>query len=133
MTVDTIALVGRAEEVRRLDAFLDDSEDSRAAVVLVGEAGIGKTTLWRAAVASARARGFRVLEARPAQAERELSFAGLADLVTDLREEIGGLPAPQRRALRVALLVEEPQGAPPDAQVVGTALSGLFERSAEER
>jgi len=98
-------LVGRDEELRRLASFLDEAAHGPEAIVLVGEAGIGKTTLWRAAVERARGRGFRVLEARPTEPERELSFAALGDLLADVHDEIGGLPAPQRRALRVALLL----------------------------
>ena len=125
-------LVGRDEELRRLETFLDEAAQGPATLALVGQAGIGKTTLWRGAVDRARARGYRVLEARPSEAERELSFAGLADLLRDVHGEIGGLPAPQRRALRVALLLEEPRGTPPDERAVATALSGLLTSLAED-
>ena len=74
----------------------------------------------------ARARGFRVLEARPTKAEQKLSFAALGDLLADAHGEIGGLPAPQRRALRVALLLEEPYGLPPDERAVATAFASLL-------
>jgi hypothetical protein len=53
----------------------------------------------------ALARGMRVLSARPNSAETSLSFAGLAHLLDGIGPEVlGGLPAPQRRALEVALL-----------------------------
>jgi len=119
-------LVGRDEELRRLDVFLNDAAGGPEAIALVGEAGIGKTTLWRAAVERSRAHGFRVLQARPAEAERELSFAALGDLLADVHDEISGLPSPQRRALRVALLLEELRGTPPDGRAVATALSTLL-------
>jgi DNA-binding CsgD family transcriptional regulator len=119
-------LVGRDEELRRLEGFLNKAAHVPTTIVLVGEAGIGKTTLWRAGVERASARGFRVLEARPTEAERELSFAALGDLLADVRDEIGGLPAPQRRALRVALLLEEPPGVPPNERAVATAVSSLL-------
>ena len=102
-----------------------------AGVVLEGEAGIGKTVLWRAALDRARALGLRVLDARPTEAERELSFVALTDLLADVRDEIGRLPAPQRRALRVALLLEELRGAPPNERAVATALSSLLASIAE--
>jgi DNA-binding CsgD family transcriptional regulator len=124
--------VGRDQDLRRLDLFLDEAAHGDASIALVGEAGIGKTTLWRAGVELARARGIRVLEARPTPAERALSFAALGDLLARAHDEIGGLPAPQRRALRVALLIEEPKGAPPDDRAVATAVSSLLASLADE-
>ena len=53
-----------------LEAFLNQAALGPEAIVLLGEAGIGKTTLWRASVERARARRFHVLEARPTEAER---------------------------------------------------------------
>jgi len=60
-------IVGREEELAQIDAFLD--EDGPRALLLEGEAGIGKTTLWREAVERATVRGHRVLAAAPARAE----------------------------------------------------------------
>src|SRR5262245_49058169 len=114
LTVDA-GVLGRDEEVARLGSFLDRVALGAAGLVLEGEAGIGKTELWRSAVAFAAERGFVVLEARPSEAERELLFAGLADLLVGVYDEVAALPAPQRRPLSVALLLEEGDGAPPDA------------------
>lgn len=125
-------LVGRGEELRRLDSFLDTVERGPAALVVEGDAGIGKTSLWRAGVEAARARGHHVLTARPAEAERELSFAALGDLLGPAAESIGGLPGPQRRALRVALLVEDWEGEPPDRRAIGVALHSLLLRIADD-
>src|SRR5262245_56041831 len=93
---------GRDEGLAQIDAFLSRSRAGGAALVLEGEAGIGKTTLWLAGVDRARERGFRLLVARPAEAERELSFATLGDLLADVHDEIGSLPPPQRRPLASA-------------------------------
>src|SRR5262245_56171404 len=73
--------VGREHGLGRVSAFLERVAEGPAALVLDGEAGIGKTELWRAGVAGAGGRGYEVLEARPAEAESRLSFAGLADLL----------------------------------------------------
>ncbi len=79
--------------------------------MLVGEPGIGKTTLWEAGVAAARGRGAEVLVARPSESEARLPFAGLIDLCEHVGSaEVGALPAPQRQALEAALLRVEPTG-----------------------
>jgi hypothetical protein len=57
----TFEVVGRQEEFDSISAFLDEVRDGPSALVLVGEAGIGKSTLWRAGVEQARSRGLRVL------------------------------------------------------------------------
>ena len=87
-------IYGRETELERVAAVSDH------ALVLSGEPGIGKTTLWEAGIAAARERGVRVLIARPSGAETELSFAGLIDLCEGL--EVDMLPEPQRDALEVA-------------------------------
>ena len=106
--------VGRAPELAALDEFLGGGTGSRA-LVLTGEPGIGKTTLWEAAIGAARERGIRVVSTRASGAEAQLSFAGLIDLLdgVDLRS-LEGLPAPQLAALEVALLRVEPDSEPTD-------------------
>jgi DNA-binding NarL/FixJ family response regulator len=126
-------LVGREAELDRVVAFLDGGGDGPRKLLLRGDPGIGKTTLWRAGVEEAVARGFRVLQARPAAAERDLSFAGLGDLLADAQDEIGGLPAPQRRALRIALLLDEAEGDPPEQRAIATALTELLRRLSLEQ
>ena len=95
------------EELGVLEALLDTRAAGAGptAVALEGEAGIGKSTLWREAVAAARARELRVLTARAAETECNFAYAGLGDLLDGLLPEV--LPAltpPQRRALEVTLL-----------------------------
>jgi class 3 adenylate cyclase/DNA-binding CsgD family transcriptional regulator len=121
------AVVGRERELAALGAFLDGLGAGAAAALLEGEAGAGKTTLWRAAVEDAGARGLRVLAGRPGRAEAELSFSAVADLLGGALAEAGEeLPGPQRRALAVALLLEEPAGTPPDSRAVGAAVLGVL-------
>jgi hypothetical protein len=86
-----LEIVGREEELAFLHAFIGEADGEPAALVLKGEAGIGKSTLWRAGVEHARAQGLRVLAARPAEAERGLAQVGLADLFGDVLDEV--LPA----------------------------------------
>jgi DNA-binding CsgD family transcriptional regulator len=128
------ALLGRDVELAQLRAFLERRpEDGAAALMLEGEAGIGKTAMWRAATEAARERGFRVLGARPSEAERTLSFAALADLLGDAHEVIEQLPAVQRRPLAIAMLLEESDGPPPDRRTIGVALLTTLRTLAEER
>jgi AAA ATPase domain len=107
-TVMTDEVVGRDSELRSIYAFLDAPVEAPAGLVLEGEPGIGKSTLWLAAVAAARERGFLVLVSRPAEAERAFVHVGLGDLFDRVLDGvIGELSPPRRRALEVALLRDE--------------------------
>jgi DNA-binding CsgD family transcriptional regulator len=120
-----LEVVGREEELAVVRAGLDDVQAGAAAVIVGGEAGIGKTTLWLAGIAAAEERGFRVLVSRPAEAEMELGYVGLTDLLAPVLDEIlDELTSPQRRALEVALLRSEPGGEAPDQAAIGFALLG---------
>ena len=121
-------VIGREAEVAVLAAFLAAGQGcSSQALVLDGEAGIGKTTLFEAAVAEARAQGFAVFSCRPAGAEAAFSFAALADLLKPvLPEGLERLPLPQRRALSAALLLEEVEGSAPEARAIAFAVFRLL-------
>src|SRR5262245_41846446 len=125
-------IVGRDEELAAVQAFLDLSEAGPFGLVLAGEAGIGKSTLWLAGVEAAQGRGFHVLVSRPAEAERGLTHAGLGDLFEDVLERVlPPLPAPRRRALEIALLVEE-GGAVAGARALAVAVRSGLELLAAE-
>jgi hypothetical protein len=106
------AIVGRGEELSHVVELLEDKAGSMRALVIDGEAGIGKTTLWRQGVERARARSLPTLIAQPAQAESLLPFAALGDLLAPvLDERLSALALPLRTALEVALqrrAAEEP-------------------------
>ncbi len=115
-------IVSREEELASVRAFIGREEGGPAALVLEGEAGIGKSTLWRAGVEQARPSGLRVLASRPVEAERGLDYVGLGDLFEDVLDEI--LPAlspPTRRALEIALLLEEAVADAVDPRALGIA------------
>jgi DNA-binding CsgD family transcriptional regulator len=120
-------IVGREVEVEAAAGMVAGLEDGPVGLVLAGEAGIGKTTVWLAAVDRMRASFDLVLSARPVRAEAELGFNGLADLVGSVVEGVLPiLPEPQRHALAVALLMEEPGPRPLDRRAVCAAtLSAL--------
>ena len=88
------SLVGREAELGAVETFL--RSERPCVVAIVGEPGIGKTTLWQVGVELARAQGARVLIARPTESEARLGFAGLADLLADVPDELfARLPEPQ--------------------------------------
>src|SRR5215218_1479901 len=114
-------VVGRERELRAAAESLDQTPPP-CAVLFEGEAGSGKTTLLQASLAHARGRGYRVLAASPAGQETQFSYAALRDLLADAVDEaLPELPGPQRRALQVALLLEEPEGAPVERPAVVVA------------
>jgi DNA-binding CsgD family transcriptional regulator len=102
-------IIGRQRELGVAAEFAAGLERGPVGLVFAGEAGIGKTTIWQQAVDAARDSSVTVLSARPAEAEAGLGFAGLADLLGPVVDAVlPGLPGPQRHALAVALLMEEP-------------------------
>src|SRR4051794_7810641 len=120
-------IVGRDEELGLVQAFLDESVDGPHVLVLQGEPGVGKSTLWLAGVEAALARGIRVLASRPAQAERGLAHMGLADLFDDVVDEaLPGLTVPRRRAVEVALLRREVAGDPIDERTLAVAVRDIL-------
>jgi DNA-binding CsgD family transcriptional regulator len=94
------AVVGRGAELDAIRAFFEPRPERPRALLLEGEAGIGKTTLLAAADEEARRRGWHVLACRPAAAEAQLAFAALTDAFGDVLDgDLPTLPAPQRAAL----------------------------------
>jgi predicted ATPase len=127
------AIIGREAEIVAIERFLERARLGPAALVIEGEAGIGKTTVWVEAVRIAEACAFRVLQARPAESEVQLSYAALADLVGRVFEETrSALPAVQERALAATLLrAEADEVAEP--RTTATALIGVLTALAAER
>jgi DNA-binding CsgD family transcriptional regulator/TolA-binding protein len=119
-------VVGRDRELEAVSAFLEAMARGPAGLIFAGEPGIGKTTLWLEALARARERSLTVLSARPVAAEARLAFAALADLLEPVADDVlARLPEPQRRALAVALLREDPGGRRLDQRAVGAATISL--------
>jgi DNA-binding CsgD family transcriptional regulator len=115
--------VGRERELHVVGELV--TKNRGGVLAIVGEPGIGKTTVWREAVERARATDSRLLLARPAEAEAKLSFAGLADLLADVPEDyFAALPEPQRRGIDAALLRRQADRAPA-RRVVATAFLSL--------
>ena len=121
------ARFGRQAELARASSFLDAVPDGPRALVLSGEAGIGKSALWLDTVAQADGRSYRVLSCRPTESEAKLSFAALGDLLDEVVDDVvDALPPPQRSALDVALLRADVEGSPPDRRTLSSAFHGAL-------
>lgn len=97
-------LQGRAAELDQLAALLARARQGHsAALVLRGEAGIGKSALLTETTAMAAAQNFKVLRTTATETEAELPFAALHLLLHRDTDRISALPAPQAMALRTAL------------------------------
>jgi predicted ATPase len=122
----TQAVWGRESELTLTARVLDTGITDPVAVILTGEEGIGKTTLWGAVLSQAQERGFRMLSARPVESEATLAFAAVSDLLRDAFDEaVPSLPAPQRTALEAALLRGDLEGNP-DPRAVAFAFHGTL-------
>jgi DNA-binding NarL/FixJ family response regulator len=127
-----VELVGREWEMAGADRFLDDVADGPAALILEGEPGIGKTTVWRAILDSARRRSYRVLVCRTSESESALSFLGLGDLLESTSDAtLDALPEPQRQALHFALLRSSGEGSPDRVAVARGTLAVLRAAASE--
>lgn len=122
--------MGRETEQQRIDALLAGARVGQSGVLVVsGDAGIGKTALLAHARQVTAAMTVQVVVGT--EAERELPFAGLAQLVRPTAAELDRLPPPQAEALAVALALRP--GAGVDRFAVGAALLTLLTSRSEDR
>jgi DNA-binding CsgD family transcriptional regulator len=128
-------LVARDDELEAIRRLVDRAGGTTGALVLEGEPGVGKTSLWEQGIVLGRDRGTRVLVARASEAETRLPFAGLIDLFDEVAtEELRSVPAPQLHALEVAFYRAEADEHPPTDHLVSLALlSAVRVLAAHER
>ncbi len=127
-------MIGRQAELLAIsDWIATESEPapgptSRAtALVVQGEPGIGKSTIWGEAITIARARGIHVLSCRPRRSDATLSHLALTDLLRSVpADAFRALPAPQRLAIEVATLRRESPDVELDPRAVATAVTTLL-------
>ena len=122
-----VAAVGgdlvRTAEWHRVRDFAQEVRTLPAALAIQGEAGAGKSTLWRAGIETAVVAGHGLLRSEPSASETDLSFAGLADLLSGVLPRVAEqIPAPQREALEIALLLRPAGDEPPTARAIALAL-----------
>jgi DNA-binding CsgD family transcriptional regulator len=122
-------IVSRATELSRLDDLLAAlARGEGGALVVRGEAGIGKTTLLETLAARA-GDAVTVIRAWGAETEAELTFSALADLLDPVLGELAALPEPQAAALMGALALGPP--APGDRLAVSVATLGVLRAAAQ--
>lgn len=120
------SVVGRERELAETNGFLAEAAQRSRGLLLVGDAGIGKTTIWSAVLDEAAGRDFDRLVARPSEAEAELAFAVLTDLLSRVDgDTLGELPDVQRVALEQALRRTDRQ-ASVDPTAVALAVLGVL-------
>ena len=125
-----LALCDRRDECAVLDRLLEAARAGRSgAIVVLGEAGIGKTALLNKAIESAS--DLQVARADGVESERELPFAALHQLCAPMLDRLERLPGPQHDALATTFGLRD--GAAPDRFLIGLAALGLLAEVAEER
>ncbi|HEY2779087.1 MAG TPA: AAA family ATPase [Gaiellaceae bacterium] len=120
-------LVGRDAELRAADAFAAAMRGGLAALVFGGAAGIGKTSVWRAATDAVDRTGARIITTRASQVEMPIPLGHLADLLGDTLPAMDrSLPEPQRAALAIGLGLESAETVRPDWLALARATLALL-------
>ena len=127
------ALPGRPREVAQVLGLVRDLPGRGGSLVVVGEPGIGKTTLLALARREAEGRGCLVVDVAGVAVERHLPFAGLQRVVHPLAVHLTALPEPQRGALLRAVGDPAYEGSAPGLFVLGLALLELVGRAGRAR
>jgi predicted ATPase len=124
-------LVFRRAESAAVENLLASVSSGPSALVLEGEAGIGKSTVWLAALERARELGFRVLSTPAAPTESALAYSSLAGLLDGVGEAaLAGLPPPQRLAVDRVLSRISADGSVTDQRAVAAGFLSVVERLA---
>ncbi len=125
-------IVGRDAALARLRGLVAPAPQSSEVLLVIGEAGMGKTVLLADAAGRARSAGTRVLSVTGRESESRLAFAGLHQLLRPVLSSAASLPGRQAQALLGAFGLAADPGAP-DPLLTGVAvltlLSDLSERS----
>jgi DNA-binding CsgD family transcriptional regulator len=125
--VPASSLCGRDEELARVRGLIEHASDRGGALVIRGEAGIGKSALISQAAMRAEERGFSILTATGVQSETRFAFAALHQLLRPFLGALGKLPGPQRRALEMAFgILDVVHGEAPDVFLIALGALGVI-------
>ncbi len=123
-------LLGRASELERVGRLVDDArEENGGALLVLGEPGIGKTSLLSAAIT--RIDGLRAIRVAGIEAEANLPYAALGEVVAPLSGGLARLPGPQAEAIEAALALAPAPAAPRGRFAACTAFLSLLTGAAE--
>ncbi|ALO99670.1 LysR-family transcriptional regulator [Streptomyces hygroscopicus subsp. limoneus] len=122
-----MSLVGRTSELRALEAVLDAGK-AEGEALLLGDPGVGKTVLLDAVATAARANGAHVLRVVGVEAEEDLAFSALHQLLYPLLDQLPGIPAFQAGVLEQALSIR--QGSAPGRFAISAAALALLQAAA---
>jgi DNA-binding CsgD family transcriptional regulator len=124
----------RTDDWGRICEFVISARQHPAAMLIEGEAGSGKSTLWQAGVKAAEHAGHQILRSEPSSGESDLSFAGLSDLLVGVLPEVSDtIPAPQLEALEIALLLRPAADHSPTLHAVGLAVLAAIQACVTQR
>ena len=121
-------MIGRDHELALMNTLVSTTQDQGRAVVIAGEAGIGKSTLAEETARMARAAGFQELRCSGRQQVAASGYEGLRDLLHPVISVADTLPARQRTALMAAF--GDDGTATPDRFLTSLAALGLLEEVA---
>lgn len=122
-------LIGRQSEIGRLDAALTECLAGHGGtLILRGDAGVGKTALLEHVSRRGCEDGLRLLSGRGTDAETDIAFAALTDVLGPLTERFADLPRPQAAALGGALALAPTR--PGDRLAVCVATHGVLSATA---
>jgi DNA-binding CsgD family transcriptional regulator len=124
----------RTDDWSRICEFVISPRQLPAALLIEGEAGSGKSTLWQAGVKAAEHAGHQILRSEPSSGESDLSFAGLSDLLAGVLPDVSDtIPAPQLEALEIALLLRPATDHSPTLHAVGLAVLAAIQTCVTQR
>jgi len=125
-------LIGREPEIQQLRLFVSRiTQGAGEALLLLGDPGVGKTSLLDQAAAIAAGSGIRLLRATGSQFEADISFAALHQLLHPCLAEVPHLSPLHARAMNVALGLGE--GPPPAQLLVASAVLALLQQASKEQ
>jgi len=124
-------LVGRSDAIGIIRAFIGRSTVSGGALIVVGEPGVGKTTLLGQAAADAAGVGARILRVTGVEFESDISYASLHQLLMPVADSIRLLDDRYATALEAAL--GPGASAPPERLAVADAVHHLLLQESRDR